>query len=332
MSEIEVPPAVPPPPPPPAAPAVPAEPPRRKSRVGVFFFGAFSGCLVLAFGFLFITAMIAAFSSDTTTSADFTFGTNKIAVLPLEGEILEARDFIEALHRYADNGMVKAIVIRINSPGGAIAPSQEMYEEIRKTRERSGKPIVASLDSVAASGGYYVAAGCDRIVANPGSITGSIGVIMQWMEIKDLLAWAKTKPQTITSGAMKDAGSPYRDMTDAERSYFQHIAMELQRQFVMAVVKGRNGKISEADVVRIADGRIFTGEEALSLKLVDQLGNLDDAVMAAAKMAGVRGRPTTIYPRKRKRGLFDLLTTDQDTESFIERFVTRRTANFLYHW
>lgn len=328
MSDIDSTPVTPPAPPPTAGPAVSGETPRRKSRAGVFFFGAFSGCLVVFVGFLFFGAMVAAFSGDT--SSDFTIGTNKIAVLPLEGEILEARDFIEALHRYADNAMVKAIVIRINSPGGAIAPSQEMYEEIRKTRQRSGKPIVASLDSVAASGGYYVAAGCDRIVANPGSITGSIGVIMQWMDVKDLLAWAKTKPETITSGAMKDAGSPYRQMTEAERGYFQHIAAELHHQFVAAVANGR--RIPEADVTRVADGRIFTGEEALSLKLVDQLGNLDDAVMAAAKLAGVRGHPTTIYPRKRKRGLFDLLTSDQDAESFIERFVTRRTANFLYHW
>jgi len=323
MSEIDAtpPPAL--PPPPTAGPA-----PRQKSRVGVFFFGAFSGCLVLVVGFLFISAMFAAFSNDSTS--DFKFGTNKVAVVPLEGEILEARDFIDALHRYADNSMVKAIVIRINSPGGAIAPSQEMFEEIRKIRQSSGKPIVASLDSVAASGGYYVAAGCDRIVANPGTITGSIGVIMQWMDIRDLLAWAKTKPQTITSGAMKDAGSPYREMTDAERGYFQHIAAELHHQFIAAVAKGR--RLSEADVTRVADGRIFTGEEALSLKLVDQLGNLDDAVTAAARLAGVTGHPTTVYPRKRKRGLFDLLASDQDAESFVERFVTRRTANFLYHW
>ena len=303
--------------------------PRRKSRAGMFFFGAFSGCLVVFVGFLFFGALMAAFSNDTSSS-EWKFGTNKVAIVPLEGEILEARDFVDALHRYASNSMVRAIVIRINSPGGAIAPSQEMYEEILKTRRLSGKPIVASLDSVAASGGYYVASACDRIVANPGSITGSIGVIMQWMDIRDLLAWAKTKPQTITSGAMKDAGSPYREMTDAERGYFQHIAGELHHQFIAAVAKGR--KLSEADVTKVADGRIFTGEEALSLKLVDQLGNLDDAVTAAAKLAGVSGRPTTIYPKKRTRGLFDLLSSDQDTESFIERFVTRRTANFLYHW
>ena len=327
MSEIT---STPPPaPPPPTAAPAPAPPPRQKSRAGVFFFGAFSGCLVVVAGFFFLAALTAAFSNDTT-SGEWRFGTNKVAIVPLEGEIFEAREFVETLHRYADNSMVRAIVIRINSPGGAIAPSQEMYEAIRKTRRESGKPIVASMDSVAASGGYYVAAACDRIVANPGSITGSIGVIMQWMDFQELLAWAKTKPQTITSGTMKDAGSPYREMTEAERGYFQHIAAELHHQFIAAVAQGR--RLSEADVTRMADGRIFTGEEALSLKLVDQLGNLDDAVTSAARLAGVSGHPTTIYPKKRKRGLFDLLTSDQDTESFIERFVTRRTANFLYHW
>src|SRR5262249_31373533 len=153
--------------------------------------------------------------------------------------------------------------------------------------------------TVAASGGFYIASACDQIVSNPGSITGSIGVILQWMEIKDLVNWAKMKPQTITAGAMKDAGSPYRDLTHAERAYLQRITVQLHRQFIGAVAEGRKGKMTLEDVERIADGRVFTGEEALGLKLVDRLGNLDDAVAVAAKMAGVRGRPGTLYPKKR---------------------------------
>jgi protease-4 len=270
-------------------------------------------------------------ANDDTTSRGDVFGA-KVAIIPIEGEIFGSRDTIEALHRYAKNSSVKAMVMRINSPGGAIAPSQEIYEEIRNVRARSGKPIIASLDSVAASGGYYIASACDRIVANPGSITGSIGVILQWMETKDLIAWAKLKPQTITSGAMKAAGSPYQDLTDAERAYFQSIVMQLHSQFVRAVAAGRKGKLTESDVSKIADGRVFTGEQALGMKLVDQLGNLDDAVRVAGKLGGIAGKPGTIYPRKRTRGFFDALTSDDsDTETAISRILTRR-PRFLFQW
>ena len=303
----------------------------RKSRAGIFFIGAFSGCLVVFAGMLLLGVLIASMANDDSSTRGDVFGA-KVAIIPIEGEILGSRDTIEALHRYAKNSSVKAIIMRINSPGGAIAPSQEIYEEIRNVRARSGKPIIASLDSVAASGGYYIACACDRIVANPGSITGSIGVILQWMETKDLLAWAKLKPQTITSGAMKAAGSPYQDLTDAERAYFQSIVMQLHSQFVRAVAAGRKGKLSEADVTRIADGRVFTGEQALGMRLVDQIGNLDDAVRVAGKLGGIAGRPGTIYPRKRTRGLFDALTSDDsDTETAISRILTRR-PRFLFQW
>jgi len=308
-----------------------AVPTPRKSRAGVFFLGAFSGCLVVFAGMALLGVMIAMMGNNDTTTRGDVFG-DKVAIIPIEGEILGARDTIDALHRYAKNDSVKAIIMRINSPGGAIAPSQEIYEEIRNVRARSGKPIIASLDSVAASGGYYIASACDRIVANPGSITGSIGVILQWMETKDLLAWAKLKPETITSGAMKAAGSPYQDLTDAQRAYFQAIVMQLHSQFVRAVAAGRKGKLTEADVSKIADGRVFTGEQALGMKLVDQLGNLDDAVRVAGKLGGISGRPGTIYPKKRTRGIFDALTSDDsDTETAISRILTRR-PRFLFQW
>jgi protease IV len=308
-----------------------AEPRPRKSRAGMFFFGAFSGCLIVVVGMLFLGFLIAAMANNDSTTRGDVFG-DKVAIIPIDGEILGSRDVIDALHRYARNSSVKAIVVRINSPGGAIAPSQEIYEEIRNVRARSGKPIIASLDSVAASGGYYIAAACDSIVANPGSITGSIGVILQWMEMKDLLAWAKLKPETITSGAMKAAGSPYQELTADQRAYFQSIVTQLKEQFVRAVAVGRKGKMTEADVSRIADGRVFTGEQALELKLVDQLGNLDDAIRIAAKRGGIAGKPGTIYPKKRTRGLFDALTSDDsDTETAISRILTRR-PRFLFQW
>ena len=305
-------------------------PAERKSRTPIFFLGALSGCLIVFAGLMFIGIVITA-SRNGETSGDV-FSTQKVAIIPIEGEIFEARDTIEALHRYAGNASVKAIVMRINSPGGAIAPSQEIYEAVRNTRARSGKPIVASLGSVAASGGFYIAAGCDRIVSNPGSITGSIGVILEWMNTKDLVAWAKMKPEIITSGALKAAGSPYLDLSEAERAYLQGIVVQLHGQFVRAVAAGRRGKMTEADVARLADGRVFTGEQALELKLVDEIGNLDDAVSAAAKLAGIRGTPGTIYPRKRKPGLFDLLSdSSTDSETALGRVFTRR-PRFLYRW
>jgi len=301
-------------------------PAKSKSRTPVFFFGALSGCLIVFVGLVFIAIVVAASKSGETTGD--VFSTQKIAIIPIDGEIFEARDTLELLHRYEDNATVKAIVMRINSPGGAIAPSQEIYEAVRNSR----KPTVASLDSVAASGGFYIAAGCDRIVANPGSITGSIGVILEWMNTKDLVAWAKMKPEIITSGALKATGSPFLDLTEAERAYLQSIVSQLHSQFVRAVAAGRTGKISEAEVAKLADGRVFTGEQALSLKLVDEMGNLDDAVRAAAKLAGISGTPGTIYPRKKKPGLFDLLSdSSADSETALARIFSRR-PRFLYRW
>jgi protease-4 len=226
---------------------------------------------------------------------------------------------------------VKAIVVRINSPGGAIAPSQEIYAAIRHTRKESGKPIVASLDSVAASGGFYIAAACDRIVANPGSITGSIGVILQWFEMKDLVQWAKMKPNTITSGALKDAGSPFRELSPEERAYFQQIVTQLHSQFIRDVAEGRKAKMKYEEVVRVADGRIFTGEQALQLKLVDQLGSIDDAVRTAGKLAGMQGEPQKLWPKPREERLLELLTGG-DAETLLEHVVSRRMPRFLYRW
>jgi protease-4 len=303
--------------------------PPKKSRAGLFFFGALTGCLGM-FAVLFLFGILWAVMRDDT--GELSIGGNKIAILPIEGEIVESREAIEALHRYEQNHNVKGIVVRINSPGGAIAPSQEIYNEIRRARERSGKPIVASFDSVAASGGYYIAVGCEQIVANPGSITGSIGVILQWMEMKELIAWAKLKPETITSGPLKAAGSPYKELSDAERAYLQRIVLQLHGQFVAAVAQGRQGKLTKEQVAALADGRVFTGEEALGLKLVDSLGSLDDAVRVTAKLAGMTGDPDTIYPRKHDASLLELLGDAGDASTLLERVASRRVPQFLYRW
>jgi protease IV len=313
----------------PAAAAGPPSPPR-KSRAGIFFLGAFSGCLVL---FLVgaLLAMFAAIASDDS-SGELSLSGDKVAIVPVEGEIMDARDAVEHINKYADNASIKALVIRINSPGGAIAPSQEIYAAIRAARSRHDKPIVASMDSVAASGGYYIAAACDEIIANPGTITGSIGVVLQWFEMKDLVQWAKMKPETITSGALKAAGSPYQQLSEAERAYFQRIVNQLHGQFVRAIAEGRKGKISEAEVSRIADGRVFTGEEALALKLVDKLGSIDEAVRVAGKLAGIQGEPTKVWPKRREPNLLDVLTSDASTGAAVEKILSRRMPQFLYRW
>jgi protease IV len=332
MSELDTPtpePAAQQPPPvwnPPPAPQPPAAPPPRKSRAGMFFFGAFSGCLLVILGFVALAIFVAA-GAD---SSDISLAGEKVAVVPIEGEILDARETLDLLHKYARNRTVKAVVVRINSPGGAIAPSQEIYSAIRKIRE-DGTPVVASMDSVAASGGYYIAAACDPIVANSGTITGSIGVILQWFDMKDLVQWAKLKPETITSGEMKDAGSPFREMTESERQYFQGIVSQLHSQFVRDVALGRKSKMKAEDVAKIADGRIFTGEQALALKLVDQIGTIDDAVRTAGKLGGIQGEPAKLWPRRREMTLFDLLSED-GADAILERIASRRVPKFMYMW
>jgi protease IV len=304
----------------------PPPPPPRKSRAGMFFFGAMSGCLLVFLGFFFIALLVAA----GTDGSDLNLATEKVAIVTIEGEIVDARETLDLLHRYAKNNSVKAVVVRINSPGGAIAPSQEIYSAIRRIRA-NGKPVIASMDSVAASGGYYIAAACDPIVANSGTITGSIGVILQWFDMKELVRWAKLKPETITSGALKDAGSPYRELTAAERQYFQGIVTQLHQQFVRDVSEGRKSKMKAEEVARVADGRIFTGDQALALKLVDQVGTIDDAVRKAGELGGIEGEPAKIWPRRRQPGLFDLLTEDA-AESVLGRIVNRAVPQFLYRW
>ena len=311
--------------PPPAA-AAAAQTPRR-SRAGMFFFGAFSGCALVVIG-IFILGAIALASDDE--SSEFSFAAEKVAVVPIEGEIVDARETLDLLHRYARNDTVKAVVVRINSPGGAIAPSQEIYSAIRAIRA-NGKPVVASLDSVAASGGYYIASACDPVIANSGTITGSIGVILQWFDMKDLVSWAKLKPETITSGALKDAGSPFRQLTDAERQYFQNIVTQLHTQFVRDVAEARKDKLKREDVEKVADGRVFTGEQALGLKLVDRIGTIDDAVRAAGQAGGIQGEPARVWPRRRENGLFDLLAED-GASAVLERIASRRVPQFLFRW
>lgn len=310
---------------------LPPDPPKRKGR-GLFW-GLLGGCLVLFVGFTVLSALAAVMARGGEGLHFPTIGP-KIAIVPIQGEILESRDTVERLRRYWDDGSVRGIVVRINSPGGAIVPSQEIYAEILRLRGEGDKPLIASLDSVAASGGYYIAAACDTIVANPGSITGSIGVITQWMNVQDLLAWARLKPETITSGAMKDVGSPFREMTPDERAYIQSLVLELHGQFVNAVVEARKGKITEAELRGVADGRVFTGAEAKRLKLVDELGTLQDAVLLAARRSGLDGEPETVWPREKDPSLIELLAGGESARALASKVLGSgwTGTRFLYRW
>ncbi len=220
----------------------------------------------------------------------------KIGIVEVSGAIAEARETMDILKRFREDDTIRAVVVRVNSPGGAVGPSQEIYREIRKTAQ--AKKVVASLGAVAASGGYYIASACDGIVSNPGTLTGSIGVIMGYTNIRGLLDKIGLYPVVIKSGKYKDIGSPVREMTPEERRILEDFADQVHGQFIRDVAQGRGLAVDK--VRKVADGRIFSGQEAQKLGLVDRLGNLDDAVAWAAQMAGIQGDVQTVREPKEK--------------------------------
>ena len=261
-----------------------------------------------AFAFLVLIACAAAFVFAPRSGAPSLALGGRVGVVDLEGIILSADRFRDMLKKFHDVSNVKAVVVRINSPGGGVAASQELFSELRRFRRETGKPVVVSMESVAASGGYYAAVASDHIVANPGTITGSIGVIIQWMNYGDLLEWAKIRTVTLTSGALKDAGNPTRPLTEEERKYFEDLVLKLRSQFQGAVAEGRKGRLKPGALERMADGRVVTGEEALALGLVDEIGDFHDAVDRAARLAHLSVPAEIWHPRPRRPGLIELLT------------------------
>ena len=211
----------------------------------------------------------------------------KIAVIDINGAISKSDKVIELIHRYRDNGSIKAIVVRIDSPGGSVAPVQEIYSELKKLE----KPVVASLGGTAASGGYYIACAADEIFANPGTLTGSIGVIMQFMKMKGLYDKVGIDQQTVKSGRFKDTGSPIRNLSPEEKELLQETIDDVHHQFVDAIFDERKNQLTRDEVQALADGRIFSGNQALEYKLVDKLGNLQDAIAHAAELGGIVGKP-----------------------------------------
>jgi len=274
-----------------------------------------------------LVAVMLTFSADDAT--DLTFS-DRIEVVDVDGELVESRPILDQLKRYEDSNSVKAILLNIDSPGGGVAVSQEIYTEIRRLRDKKDKIVVAYLSSTGASGAYYVACAANKIVANPGTIVGSIGVIAEWVNYADLMEWAKLKDVVFKTGEFKDTGSPSRALTENERKYFQGLIDDMYVQFLEAVASGR--KLDLQEVRSLADGRVFTGRDAKGRKLIDEIGNFQDAVDLTAKLAGISGKPRLIRLSRRRVTLLDVLTTD------LSRFVPfngqsmKSQIKFQYIW
>ncbi|HNT57089.1 MAG TPA: signal peptide peptidase SppA [Syntrophales bacterium] len=233
---------------------------------------------------------------------DFSMG-DRVGVILVQGVLADARGIIEQIDEFDGNDSVKAVVLRVESPGGGVVPSQEIYDRLKKVKEN--KIVVASLGAVAASGGYYIACAADKIVANPGTVTGSIGVILQFPLFEELFRKIGIGSTTIKSGKYKDMGSPFRELTPGERAFLQGVTNDIYDQFVDTVLASRN--IPPSRTAEIAEGKIFTGRQALELGLVDALGSEQDAVDLAAKLSGMEGRPAVVYGKEKKGGLLRYL-------------------------
>jgi protease-4 len=318
---------VPPPvPPQPVSAYPPPLPPQRKSRVWLWVLvggGAF---------FLFVLAIftLVYISMRTDHERQFAGFGDKIGVIDLDGVILDPETTVKELKKFADDDSIKAIIVHVNSPGGGAAASEEIYDEMRRVRDQKKKKLVVSIETVGASGAYYVSAGADKIYANQASIVGSIGVIAEWYNYADLLKWAKLKNEVIKTGEFKDTGNPAREMTPAERAYMQSLVDGLKEQFVTNVADGRSMK--RDDVEAIADGRVWTGLEAKNMKLIDEIGDFQKCVKDTAKEVGISGEPTIVKPEKEKRTLLDLLFGDISDIIPSKAKMMENNIGFYYLW
>jgi protease-4 len=281
-------------------------PPFRR-RSAWFYIGIITGSLAAVC--LLITLMVwGTMRSIGGDGKGLGLSSDTIAVIDISGVILSPETVDSQLRKFGDDSSVKAIILHINSPGGGAAASQEIYHEVLRVRQEKKKKVVASIESVGASGAYYIASGCDRIYANDASVVGSIGVIMEWTNYGDLLRWAKLKNVVIHAGELKDAGDPSRDLTPKEQAYFQSLVDNMYTQFVHDVATGRH---STDDKIRpLATGQVWTGQQSLPLGLIDKVGGYRVALLETAKDVGISGEPNVVRPAKAKRGLLALLTDD----------------------
>lgn len=295
------------------------------SNASKWVLGIVAGIILFGIALLFLFVSLLFWSPEDETLS--TSG-KKIAVVELKDVILSSQEIVRQFKKYRENPSVKAIVFRVESPGGGVSASQEIYEEVRKTRA-SGKPVVVSMGSVAASGGYYVACGATTIMANPGTITGSIGVIFQFLHINDLLKKIGVDAATYKTGKYKDSGSPFRTPTDEDRRFYDQLLADVYDQFVDVVSSER--KMERKRVVRYADGRVFTGRQALEYGLVDTLGTYQDAISLAAKLGDIEGKPRLIQ-ETRKRRFWDYFFGDAVAEltSMRDKFMEQPIVQYKF--
>jgi protease-4 len=257
-------------------------------------------------------------------------GGDRIGVVDLEGIILSPQPVVDQLKKFGDDSSIKAIILHVNSPGGGVAASEEIYREVKRIRSEKKKKIVVSIETVGASGAYYVASASDKIYADEGSIVGSIGVIAQWVNYGDLMKWAKLKDIVLKTGEFKDTGNPARELTPAEQAYMQSLIDNMFGQFIKAVSEGRGLKYD--DVKSIANGKVWTGQEALPMKLIDGIGDFQAAVSDTAKSVGIKGEPTLVRPEKERRSLLDLLLGDVSQYLPSREKLMEQQVGFYYLW
>jgi protease-4 len=279
--------------------------------------------------FLVTAAALVVTLAESDGGGQFAFG-DRIQLVHIDGTLTDSRFLLDQLKRYEDSDSVPAILLNIDSPGGDVATSQELYNEIRRLREEKGKVVVAYLSSVGASGAYYIACAADRILASPGTIVGSIGVIAQWLNYGELLDWAKLSSVVLKTGEFKDTGSPTRELTPREHEYFQGLIDDMYDQFVEAVATGRN--LSVAEVRQWADGRVFTGREARELSMIDETGNMQDAIDLTVRLAGISGKPRLIEVQQQRVTLLDILTGDISRVLPLPGASMESQIRFQYLW
>jgi protease-4 len=255
---------------------------------------------------------------------------DRIGVVDLDGVILSPHPVVDELKKFGDDSSIKAIILHVNSPGGGVAASEEIYREVKRIRTEKKKKVVVSIESVGASGAFYVASACDKVYADNGSIVGSIGVIAEWVNYGDLLKWAKLKNVVIKTGEFKDTGNPARDLTPSEQAYMQSLIDNMFGQFIKAVADGRGLKYD--DVKAIANGKVWTGEQAQSMKLIDNVGDFQAAVDDTAKSVGISGEPTLVHPEKDHRTLLDLMTGDVSQYIPSKEKLMEQQVGFYYLW
>jgi protease-4 len=287
--------------------------------------GAFFLFVLAVFTLVYITLH----SGQQTASFGSSFG-DKIAVVDLEGVILNPKTTVDQLKKYADDDSIKAIILHVNSPGGGVAASEEIYREVKRIRDEKKKRIVAAIETVGASGAYYVSSATNKIYADEGSIVGSIGVISEWVNYGDLLKWAKLKAIVMKAGEFKDTGNPTREMTPAEQQYLQSLIDNMHSQFIQAVADGRKMKFQ--DVKAIADGKVWTGQQAASMKLIDQVADFQTAVKDTAKSVGITGEPTLVRPEKERKTVLDLLFGDVSEYLPTREKLMEQHVGFYYLW